>query len=361
MSSIDLRRFVNIDIVRHETTISSGSRDTVLLFTAEETDGNQHVISSMSEAESVYAGKPSTLAYLQMYFRNGGIKVKVVENTIIQNVTNELIDSFDNEYILIAYAAEASQKENVYSSLKTLAQARSVLSTVYGINEKIILASTSSFEDNTSVKNFAVKCSAVPGAEMTIAAYLSKINVYGVDTIYDYAFTQELISPEDISDEDYGRVIANNMNVDIELVGATRNCGGNCKDGTDIVNEFVRIILHQTLTDRLTSLLAQKIKSSSGLSKIYSVMTEELERYLTSGYLTTDKIWSYDTLSKIHNGQKYDIIEKGTPLTSGYLIKVLPMSALTEQEKQLRRTPPIYVIIAEQYGIRQITINGEVI
>ena len=196
---------------------------------------------------------------------------------------------------------------------------------------------------------------------MTIAAYLSQIDVYGIDTIYDYAFTQESITAEDLTDTEYGTLNSNNVNVDIALANATRNCGGNCTDGADIVNNFVRIILHQTLTDRLLNLLTTKLKNSTGVSKIYTVMTDELEKYKMSGYLTIDKIWTKDTLKIEYNGTAYTIIEQGTPLINGYFIKVLPLSSLTESDKLAHKAPLIYVIIADQYGIRKITINGDVI
>ena len=61
------------------------------------------------------------------------------------------------------------------------------------------------------------------------------------------------------------------------------------------------------------------------------------------------------------NGKQYTIIEEGTPLTNGYFVQILPMSALTENDRAARKAPPIYVIIADQYGIRAITVNGEII
>lgn len=367
MSNINLKRFVDIDIVQHVASIVTGTRDTVVLFTSEETDGQEHIVSSLSDANTLYASKPKTLAYLQMYFLNGGAKVRVIENTSYSDITNDVLSSLNNTDICVAYAASDSEKASAYAALKALAIARSAEQTVYGINEKLILAATADENDTASVKNFIVKYATVPGAEMTIAAYLSKIDVYGIDTVYDYAFTQEILSrttptlAEDITDTKYGIIIRNNMNVDVYLANAVRNCGGNCKDGADIVNNFVRIVLHQTLTDRLLTLLTQKIKSTSGISKIYTVIANELERYLTCGYLTTDKVWTDEDLKISYNQALYTIIEKGTALTSGYVMRILPFSALTDQDKAQRKAPPIYIVLADQYGIRQITINGEVI
>ena len=206
-----------------------------------------------------------------------------------------------------------------------------------------------------------VKYSDILGAEMTIAAYLTKIDVYKENSVRDYMFTQETITAENISDSDYELTTANNLNVDVNLADAVRNLGGNCKNGSDLTNTFVKIVLHQTLTEKLVSLLTTKLKNEDGISKIYATIVQELENYRTCGYLTTDKIWTDEDYTITYNSTSYTIIEKGTALTTGYFVKVLPMSSLTDADKIARKTPPIYVIIADQYGIRKITISGEVI
>lgn len=359
--NIDLRRFVDINIEPHIQSVVSGTRNTVALYTAEGSAGTSKLITSLAQATTEYSEMADTLAYLQMYFANGGAYAYVIEGISYSDITADMLKQLDNTYICVAYAASVSTKENAYNQLKTLAQTRESDPTIYGINEKLILASSSQTSDTSEVKNFIAKYSSAQGAEMTIAAYLSQIDVYGTDTIFDYAFTQETIIGEDINDETYGTLIGNNYNVDIMLANYVRNCGGNCKDGQDIVNTFVRIVLHQTLTDRLIQLLAQKLKGTNGVSKIYTTITQELERYLTCGYLTTDKIWSDDTLSISYNAQSYQIIEKGTALTNGYIVRVLPITSLTTADRLAHKAPLIYVVIADQYSIRMITINGEVI
>lgn len=360
MAKINLKRFVDINIKQHVVASTVGTRDTVVLFTAEGTNGTTNLIESIVDANAKYNDKPNTLAYLKVFFENSGVKVLVVEGVGIDNLTADTIKDLDNSYICIAYASESTAVEANYAKIKQLATTRAADSTIYGINEKILLAATAT-DDTASVKNFAVKYSSVQGAEMTIAAYLTKINVYGVDTVYDYAFTQEVLTAEDLADSKFATVMTNNMNVDINLANSIRNCGGNCKDGADIVNTYVRIILHQTLTDVLIQLLAQKIKNTTGASKIYAVIAQELERYLTSGYLTTDKVWTDKDLTVNYNGVSYTIIEQGTALTNGYVIQVLPFTSLTDADKAAHKAPPVYVVIADQYGIRQITVNGEVI
>lgn len=371
MASINLKRFVDINIKQHVPSVVLGTRDTVVLFTSEGSSSDPIDVTSYSDAlakltSTTYA---TTLKYLNIYFACGGVKARVIGNT--STLTENLVSGLGDEYIMVASTNAG------YATLKSIAQAREASQTIYGINEKILFARTSTASDADFVKNFAVKYASdnYVGAEMSIAAYLSQINVYGVDTVYDYAYTVEpvlkdltdpsspvvLYDAEDISDDTYGTIITNNMNVNVYLAGAVRDCGGNLKNGADVVNSFVRIILHQTLTGRLIALMTEHLKGTSGLGKIYATTSQELEMYKTAGYLSTDKIWTDNTLKVTYNNVTYTIIEKGTALTNGYLVKVLPYAALTDQQKALHQAPPIYVIIADQYGIRSITIQGDVI
>ena len=367
--SINLKRFVDIDIKQHVETRLSGTRDEVILYTSEGSAGTNLLLESLADAVKIKTSMPIAYAYAEVFFNNNGAKLKVIEGVPYANITKELLMALDNKYICVTYAASKDDTEKVYAALETVANNMQPVkmsgenqSSIYGINEKLILSRTAVSTDMTAYANFVVKYSNVVGAEMTMAAYLSRINVYGIDTVYDYMFTQEAIGEEDVSNEVYDELITNNYNVDVKLGGIVRNCGGNCKDGADLVNNYVRIILHQTLTDRLVDVLAQKLKNSSGIAKIYNTITQELENYLTCGYLTRDKIWTdSDLVVTGGNGQQYTIISKGTALTNGYVIKVLPLESLTEQDKALRKAPGIYVVLADQYGIRSITINGEII
>ncbi len=385
MSKIDLKNFVDINIQQHISKPVSGTRATVVLFTSDVLDSyDDYKISfnsvtyntkkvDSSTYKEIFKDKADTLQYLRVYFDNGGIEALVVcgittSDMIIKDstkITEDILSQLDNEYIYVAYASPVADIETNYANLKKLIKYRNSNENIYGINEKIVLASTKVNTDADKVKNFAVKYSTIQGAEMTIAAYFSKTKIYRTNSIYDYAFTQEKLRTsdedkyfegEDITDAEFKTILDNNENVDIMLAETVRNCGGNNKDGSDLINNFVRIILHQTLTDSLVNLLTQKIKGSSGLSKIYAVLSQELEKYLTNGYLTTDEIWSDDDL--IENG--YTIIEKGTALNNGYLIKVLPLNSIPENSTH-QVVPSIYVILADQYGIRKITINGEII
>lgn len=374
MNDIDVRRFVDINIKQHVETQISGTRDVLVLYTHEgvlgkisgntvTTIGTNEILTSFAAASAIYKldSFPDTNAYLSMYFQNSGAKVVVIEGVDYTELTSEMISSLANEFILIGLCEDVTNAELAYAKLKTIATTRETDANVYGVNEKIIFGRTTDIDDTSSIMNFASKYSTVYGAEMTMPAYLSGINVYGVSTVNDYMYTAEDIKEEVLTDTIYEQLTLNNMNVDTFFAGNVRNLGGNLKNGADMTNTYVRIILHQTMTERLLELLVTKIKNLDGVGKIYATLSKELENYRSCGYLSTDKIWTNKTLTVLINDKQYTLIDEGTPLTNGHMIQVLPMSALTEADKAARKAPPIYVTVADQYGIRIITVNGEII
>ena len=405
MSSIDIRNFVDVNIVRRVPSTISGTRDTAILFTDEaRLDGHddpiteEFLVTSKTEAQNLFEDVlPHTYQYCEIYFNNGGKRLAIYTNidadesvsdnrTLAMKMQDKLKD-ISNDYICVAYAPVAAWSDTVTNTMLELADR---LSENNGIDQKIVFARTNQTAkieisytidpsatspitktvSSIATKNFAVKYAedrdltdAIDdglGVEMSMLAYLSKINVYTIDSVYDYMFTIEKVKAQDqLTDADYKDIIKNNYNVDITLANEIRNCGGNCTNSEDLVNEFVLIVLQQTITNVVVDALAKKLKNQSGINTIYSVVNAELEKYKNSGYLTTDKIWHYDDLYYTWNGIDYLIIQKGTPLQNGYFVKILPYSGLNEDEKIERKAPPVYIIIAEQYGIRKIQIEGE--
>ena len=392
---ISNKKFVNINIQPSSDVSINATRDTMVLLTNEtglvvknvsattftftiwDYNANQDIVTNglynkVDNTTYIPSTMTHTLKYLDVFFKNGGLKCKVVtgitytyvDNTFTTTNIENAIKSLDDELIIVAYAdcnttiTDDSQTTThyIYQIMSQVAEALNNDNLIYGINEKLILASSLTFDDTTSIKNFIAKYSFVEGAEMTIGAYLTQINAYGINTIQDYMFTKENISPEELSNENYDSIINNCYNVDITLQDVIRNCGGNDKDGDSIINNYTRIILHQTLTDRLISLLTSKIKGVDGVSKIYATIVDELERYIRNGYLVSD---IYDKETLVIDNQV--IITKGTPLPKGYYVKILPMSTLTSEQRKNGYCPPIYIVIADQYSIRVINIEGEVI
>ena len=351
--AIDLKQFVDINIVPHVTANAKGTRNAVL-FTSEGSSGTPIVINDLADVTTKLSEMTNTSKFATVFVEHGGTNLKIICGKA--TLTKSDISGLDTSDVVVAYYSTTGT-----TTLIAAAKAYEADSSVYGANEKIFVSAGTNTSADTfkDITNFAYKYSTVTGAEMTMAAYLSKIDVYSIDSVKDYAFTKENITATD--DSVYDQSTMKNFNIDLKLANEVRNIGGNCTDGSDLVNSYVRIVLHQTLTEKLVDLLTQKLRGTAGISKIYSTISKELQNYLTCGYLTTDKIWTDDSYKVTIGEQTYTIIEKGTALQNGYLIKILPMSSLTDAQKAKHSTPNIYVIIADQYGIRFITINGEVI
>ncbi len=131
--------------------------------------------------------------------------------------------------------------------------------------------------------------------------------------------------------------------------------------GYSLVNEYMLIVLHQTVTEQLLALLVTKIKGNKALSSIRTVLSQELNSYVQNGYLATNKRWTHEDWIVVHNGEEFVIIEQNTPISLGYYVQVLPWSALTTNEIAAHQAPPIYIVIADSHSVRKLTLIGEVI
>lgn len=375
MSDINLKRFVDIDLKRNVSSTISSIRDTVALFTDEGTANTTLVVSSKEDYDNnkskigITTNNTMLEKYVKEYFNEGGIKLHIYAKSIT-DFTGATLKTFigenvpTNELVIGLSINDAS-----HTTLEVAKDLATSLKDAYGINQKIIVTSTkkdtdlsSLTESDKNLPNLAIKYSSIGGAEMSIAAYLSKMKIYGTDTVQDYAFTEENITPEKNNDTLLGTILDANANVDMNLANATRNLGGNLINGTDLVNQYMSIVLQQTVTDRLISLLTQKIKGNTGISAIYTTIAAELSKYVTNGYLTTDRTYKADNKYCTDSlGRQYTLIEQNTPLNLGYQIVVLPYSSLTDDEIKAHKCPYIYIFLAESYGIREITIEGEII
>lgn len=389
--SISLDKFVNIQIVNNNISSTNTDRDTVVLITSEGEAPKDAIYSSAQEFIAAHStgSFTNTTEYVNVYFNNSGNKLHVYEGVTQTSDPSQLsafIRTLQDEYIVIAVVGLT------FANAKTVAQSLDTASTVSGnsvpsgIHRKILLcrvAETDIYSSEslveelnaTGIYSLCAKYSDVNGAEMTIGAYLSNIVIYGNDTVHDYSYTSEVLDsfaddinhlrstiPSSISDDDiYDVLDSNHINFDYTLAGVNRNIGGDMTSGLSLVNEFMLIVLQQTVTDRVLSTLASKLKGSTGLARLRSAISDELNRYVTNGYLTTDKIWTDESWTEVYNGTTYTIIDSNTPIPNGYIIQILPFTSLSESDKSGKYAPPIFLILADQYSIRKVNIYGEVI
>ena len=274
------------------------------------------------------------------------------------------IKELENEYIVIT--SNASYGE-MFATAKLINQGDE-----FDIYSKMILSCipedkvepSDIQKKNIANRGFALKYG-VPGAEMAIAAYLTQINANQYNSVEDYYFTTETVTYKNgtetigyvCEDNDDAEKLMNlHINFNSDLVNSVKNIGGDTTNEKDLVNEFMLILLHQTLTDRLVQLLGQKIRyNQTGLSLIGATISDELQKYVNNGFLTTDKAWTDPDL--VQDG--VTIIAKNTALQLGYKYVIMPFSTLTAEDRQEHKLPAIYILIADSYAIRQINITGE--
>ncbi len=220
------------------------------------------------------------------------------------------------------------------------------------------------------------------GDEMSIAAYLTRIDINSMNGVKDYCYTVEATTPDiNCTDSDDKTATADSSGyeskeIDDDLHDILKGChftfthylandnraiGGDTCAGYSFVNEYVSIIVHQTITNALINLLTSKPSSTNICGLINSVISSDLNKYVTNGYLTTNKVWPDDTLTITKNGVTYDIITTGTQLAKGYYITTLPLSSLTASERANHKAPTSYVVLAEDDAIRMIDVLGEII
>lgn len=281
------------------------------------------------------------------------------------------VASLTTEFIVIGTDLNYIQVNDVASQVNSTANLEETV-----INEKIFLACVTE-EDLDSIPSDMIWANGmalkygIEGVQMSMAAYLTRVNVDYYNSVQDYMFTAESVNYifenyQGVSDtygeyydDDalYKRLNKLNINIDCYLENAVRNLGGNDMKGYNLINTYTLILLNQTLTERLVGLLVNKIKyNSTGLTMIGTTIAKELGRYVTNGFLSTDKSWVEDDL--IYNGTT--IISKNTPLRKGYKYVILPFSTLSDEDLRNHKLPTIYVLVADQYTIRKINIVGEV-
>lgn len=409
--SVDLRNYVQVNINPHEVKPLNRTRDTAILFTLTEGSSgignklNTHIPEGGSAAVDYYVSladydyavktynaahstaqiTDSLQLYVKCFFANGGIKLKIIGGYAEDSGSTVSSDDQKAAWIL-AETLKLKAEEIVITGdcsesimRKVVTQSGTVSVIGNGINtatsipalkgykEKMFISSTASssitFDSPDKLANYVVKYGPA-GIEMTVAAYLTQVNIADSRTIQDYCYTIEDVSMFTgavVDNNDTFVLLAGkNLNFDTTLVNNVRNVMGDTIAKFDIMNYFVRIILTQTLTDRIINTLASKIKfDRTGINKVINAITQELNLYKSNGYLNSEFIWTQDDLYYSFNGVDYLVCARNTPFKMGYKFIILPISSLSEEQRDSHVFPPVYVVIADSMSVRQIVINGD--
>lgn len=295
--------------------------------------------------------------YARIFFQNGGVELIFTARPLTALSDPKYKKENLQNIIWVQYNYITNEAPKVDDNLKDLI-GTGIYSKllIYRYGPTVEVPSELINNDDVS-SSIIVKKSGVTGAEMAIAAYLSKMKVY--DKVTDYSFTEEFGIPEDLSDlmkPAFGGGIVNyRLNFEMQ-VGTNKylNIGGNTLAGEPLVEQFVTVVLTQTLTDRVFDVLSAKLVGQRGLAAIRTAISAELDRYVSSGFLTTNKVWTSNDLiidNPLNSGHPETIITKNTPLASGYYIHLFKLGSDGQSAYA-------FILLPTVKGIRYIKIDG---
>lgn len=362
-NTVDIRQFVDINITRKDlVSVGLADRDTIALIASQGTAGVVKTVTTLNY-KTEYADQPQILTYLDVFFKEGGIRCKVYEG-ISSNQRLETISNLPTNLIIIGIVG------------LTLSEALTIdveLEKLVGIHRKKLLVRLlkSDVVDElgeekitpVSTNNILWIESEHTGYEMTIGAYLSKIPLDRAQSVKDFCYTLTSLD-ENVANIDtnyYTILKRNNINVILELANTKRIVGGNTANGEDLVNSYMLIVVTQFTTDAILRTLLSKIKGNQGLAGLRSSLTRVLYDFVNNGYLIDTKIWTNEDWVVEHNDRKFTIITKSTLIQTGFHIQVLPFTALSATDMKNGVCPPIYIVLADRFGIRTVVIEGGVI
>lgn len=353
---VKLNNFVNVNIDRNVQLSLSGSRGEVLLFGA---SVEATLVGSNSNYDTFYDEKYNSVTlgdgdkpYAEYFFRNGGYKLTLTKSKIPTSDTG-LMELSNNNVIL------ATEETDV--DLATLAN---VLKSLSGVYQKIFVTRNESSGASMPESDFiAWMLSKNTGAEMMIAGYLSQVKMYQNNSPVDFDFTL-LSLPTDKTEELYktlsvedSNLIECKYNFAMKIGDNYYNIGGNTTNGKDLVEQFGLIVMEQDLTTEIFKTLSSKISGQKGLSAIRTTIAETLTKFVDSGFLITNQIWTDNDLvldNKVKPGNEEVVISKNTPISNGYYIHMFKISSDLRQ---------VYcaIVVATNKGIRYVVVDGKAI
>lgn len=405
--SVNLRRFVNLNVSRTKRNAVNPVRDTVALYGLDAIPGTDEkdiifvsgaVTSRLVSGETIHdyvlttvdgdkitiqnidvtANQTLFYKYARTYFDNGGVKLHayVGSGVIASEASPQAKVLWGNaaegeftviplEEIALIRAKNAETLTDVLGDA-TVNDVKNVdgLANSMTSYAKIFISHITDETAAITVKEKVAAKLGVSGIEMTIAAYLSQINAYGENTVHDYAFTIEDIALDkesNISDDDatIGECMQKFINVDSTLAKAIRNVGGDLIDGNDIVNEYMTIVLQQTCEEAVMNALSSKLAGAEGTAVIYNTLVTELNKYVRCGLLAAGN-WEDVDWNVEFEDENYVVVNADERLVLGYKVLVIPFAAMSQEQVASHACPPIYVAMTNAYGIRKVVINGEV-
>lgn len=341
---IDLRDFVDVNITRIKPT-NRLSYDTVVVIDPV-ADAGYYSDTGLSTGTgtiddpkplSVIVGKPATSNFMKSFIANNGKSV---------HLSNSL--KFNNDAWFVGDDALPTNEVIIYGDKNSLTD---LLKKGTGIQKKVFVSGDSTWTATDYTDSFALCTN--PYVAGAVCTYLTSIDINLADIVKDVAFTAvkgfNTFPADTISTQ-----LVNTSTSVAYLAGDYRLLGGDDTVGQSITNDFMQIILTEELTNQLLNLLTSKIRlDSNGIASVKAACSRVLNRFVTNGYISTEKAWTDPDL--YIDGEL--IAAENTPLIDGYKIHVGP---ITQDNIEKHQIPPVYILYGDQVGVRKIVVTGEV-
>lgn len=397
--AIDISKVVSVDfnVVRTESSLASyeNTVDIIVSDEIEEIDAPQAPYTTLEDAiAGVYAERQYDAF---VYFQLGGKKLyPLIVSSSAGATAQGIYDA------LLAYKKQVSNTANDFicvcigncttlsSNASNLQSFMTLVNNAVAPNKMLILNSTNDAstvtEATKEIRNLIYKFySAVTvvgvkeedtpstcGAELTIAAYLSQINITQANSMRDYCFTDEAsvlncltydrtLVPTNVSATNYDNY-KEYLNF-IDTIGNQNvNFGGNTVYGTTITSEWGAIASENGVVYGVLRVMLQKqYLTDGGLTNVLSEINNVLSDYVTNGFLETNTTYTGLTRYKNYGDRSYVLVENGQELPNGYCVVAIPMSRLTLQDRQARKFTPIFIYMQTMGGAREVEITGDIL
>ncbi len=340
---IDLRDFVDVNITRIKP-VNRLPYDTIVFINAQVTDGYYSTNATSTGTGtrenpwpfSQMTADPSVTRFVDTFTANNG---KCIHFTSALTFQNNI------------WTYGSSNVPLPIDEIIIVNPADSMVSNGSGIQQKVFVATTALVKAATA--NLII-CNN-EHVEGAVCAYLTNIDISVADSVKDAAFT--VVKGFSKVDAQYiatSYAPSDDVTVIAYLAGDYRILGGDDGVKQSIVNQFMQIVVTEELTNQLLNLLTSKIRlDSSGVASVKAACARVLNRFVTNGYISTEKSWTEPDL--YIDGEL--VAAENTPLIDGYKIHV---GLITQDNIDKHQMPPVYILYGDQVGVRKIVVTGEV-
>ena len=369
--SVSLSKIVNVNFQVASQNVAVGSYPKTLLMTADAAVRYKEYETLTELAVDFAAGTPEHAA-ATLYFDNGGQVLVIGQIDVAETLLSSLqaVELVFTDFMFVVYLTKDPASAEAIALLTNLdarlaPNKRIACFTITDANAKDAGDSTdlASLLKAQGLKSGALKyTSAGLYDAILIGAYFSAIDLGGVESVKDYAFTSEAgPDSETLTDAEYDALIGKDYNFITTIGLKTLNYGGNTMDAIGIETLFGTIAVENDVSEAaLNVVVLKQYLTDAGTNSILTAIGDALVRFITNGFISPDTTYLGETQVITYNGLQFNTIKKGQTLSLGYLIFSIPVENISAADRAARKLPPMSVFINARGSIRKIDINGEV-